>query len=463
MQYNLFDSSGLFQITHGFGELTFTQAKIMDIIWDIIVGRVGQFMMAFLEWRALSTYFHYAMYKSPITYNLFWTIYMDFQPSLLGTWGIFRETILKSRTRSRLTAAFVVLSMLFIMAFPTLASAMTGYRPNTKSFVVDQVGSLVPFEAFSLAAYMVHDVSRIGLKDNQVIPFTNTVEFVRNSTYGFFGLDSHSGDKNDVATTWRGTSVPKPALNISAFFLPLGSNYFWGHDWVDPRTRKRPFSDPSGAAMAVDGTSTAYSLYYVQQNGSCQPQGTYQWGFAFLQVFIVVILLLVWTVGTYMMWLGPHKSLRRLGAKETPRKYGAAMSLVTGVTRELRHTAQNSPQTLTNRQLERIVKTDLDGGNIANENILVPFYGSDYKICASLWAWVKSRASLVVQLTILSLYLWFALPSPSLFLVFGVIFIVPVHTGIAFALAIGKTRKTRVFLAVLGFLIGTIAGSSFMV
>ncbi|KAM7191662.1 hypothetical protein V8F33_008758 [Rhypophila sp. PSN 637] len=165
----------------------------------------------------------------------------------------------------------------------------------------------------------------------------NISDYVR--TYGFFGLDSQSGDKNDVATTWMGTSVPKPALNISAFYLPLGSNYFWGHDWVDPRTTKRPFSGPSGAAMAVDGTSTAYSLDYVQQNGSCQPQGTYQWGFAFLQVFIVVIVLLVWTIATYVMWLGPHKSLRRLGAKETPRKYGAAMSLVTGITRELKRIA----------------------------------------------------------------------------------------------------------------------------
>lgn len=36
MAYNIFDPSGLFQITHGFGTLTFTQAKVIDLIWDIV-------------------------------------------------------------------------------------------------------------------------------------------------------------------------------------------------------------------------------------------------------------------------------------------------------------------------------------------------------------------------------------------------------------------------------------------
>lgn len=35
-KFNIFDFSNLFQITHGFGDLTFTQVKIIDVIWDVV-------------------------------------------------------------------------------------------------------------------------------------------------------------------------------------------------------------------------------------------------------------------------------------------------------------------------------------------------------------------------------------------------------------------------------------------
>ena len=35
-RYKAWDASGFFQITLGFGALTFTQAKVIDIIWDIV-------------------------------------------------------------------------------------------------------------------------------------------------------------------------------------------------------------------------------------------------------------------------------------------------------------------------------------------------------------------------------------------------------------------------------------------
>jgi len=34
--YDTWGLSGFFQITTGFGKLTFTQAKVIDIIWDVV-------------------------------------------------------------------------------------------------------------------------------------------------------------------------------------------------------------------------------------------------------------------------------------------------------------------------------------------------------------------------------------------------------------------------------------------
>jgi hypothetical protein len=34
--YDYWDVSGFFQVTLGFGDLTFTQAKVIDVVWDVV-------------------------------------------------------------------------------------------------------------------------------------------------------------------------------------------------------------------------------------------------------------------------------------------------------------------------------------------------------------------------------------------------------------------------------------------
>lgn len=112
------------------------------------------------------------MFRAPVTYDTFWTVFLDTQPSLVSTYGLFWDFTKKSAGEGAVLA-FIIMTMLLIIAFPTLASAMTGYRPNSKAFVVDNTGSLVPFESFSLVAYVIHDGDRINLSPDQVIAFSS--------------------------------------------------------------------------------------------------------------------------------------------------------------------------------------------------------------------------------------------------------------------------------------------------
>ncbi|KAI2631486.1 hypothetical protein GGS26DRAFT_557863 [Hypomontagnella submonticulosa] len=40
---------------------------------------------------------------------------------------------------------FMIMAMIFVLIFPTLATAMTGYAPVTQSFIQGWSGRLVPF------------------------------------------------------------------------------------------------------------------------------------------------------------------------------------------------------------------------------------------------------------------------------------------------------------------------------
>ncbi|KAF2819702.1 hypothetical protein CC86DRAFT_412631 [Ophiobolus disseminans] len=44
--FNHWASSGVFQITMGYGKLKFSQAKAVDVVWDAVVGRGGQALLA---------------------------------------------------------------------------------------------------------------------------------------------------------------------------------------------------------------------------------------------------------------------------------------------------------------------------------------------------------------------------------------------------------------------------------
>ena len=65
--------------------------------------------------------------------------------------------------------AFMTATMLFILAFPTLVSAMSGYDSNVASRIEDGEDNLIPFNKYSRALYVVHDGSRINLTDNYLV------------------------------------------------------------------------------------------------------------------------------------------------------------------------------------------------------------------------------------------------------------------------------------------------------
>ncbi|KAK4212638.1 hypothetical protein QBC37DRAFT_483654 [Rhypophila decipiens] len=514
--YNIFDPSGFFQITHGFGDLTFTQVKVIDLIWDIMVGRGGQTMLAYFSWKAFSTYFWLSMSTQPITYNSFWAIFLDRQPSLVGIYRVIRDFVSHQARRSKSIMIFVPFSMLFVLVFPIMMSAMTGYRPNLAGFVADTTNSLIPFEKFVLAAYVLHDGERVGYGRDFVVPFMFGVPFfeIRKQMtktlgrseafqltddgyfaeasvrvceqwryreacelpwnvsqyveqYGFYGLDNKTGKPAKIRTTWKGEFIPEPSLNISAFYIPPGS--YFGHGWTDPETKTTPFADSSNLALNIQGTNTLYTLDYVQEHGSCQQQKSYQWGFSFLQVFLMAILLLIWTSGTYFTWLKAHKTLEKQVQldevdKEVPSEFKSALTFASTVQFEMAMAGKEKPElSLTNGQLHSAIQRDLHGGRImSTTSEITTNIPEQYNPMKEIWSLCKRRWFIFPALVFTTLCMTTLVLLPIMtFFVAGAIVLIPLHTGFVFAISIGSTSRSRGFFAWAGFigmLIGAVVG-----
>jgi hypothetical protein len=119
--YNPWATSGFFQINLAFGNLTFTNVKIIDIVWDIVsrhyhfqsmlpltyamsqvIGRGGQALMAIVSWRVFADYIATSIVRAPITYLTFRVVFLETGPSLASVCRLARDLLARRGLDSKL-------------------------------------------------------------------------------------------------------------------------------------------------------------------------------------------------------------------------------------------------------------------------------------------------------------------------------------------------------------------------
>ncbi|KAK5655840.1 hypothetical protein OQA88_5379 [Cercophora sp. LCS_1] len=483
-RYNWWSFDSFFEITLGFGSLTFTQAKVIDIAWDVLVGRFGQAVMAHISWNVFADYVATSMAKRPTSYTTFWIVYLQREPSPSALLQLVREFSHEGMLNSKLAMGFIVTTIAFLISFPTFASAMSGYTPASRAYIRRNDSSFVSFRELRETSYVIHDGSRIGLTDDYAVPLdegdvqellskydptirrdgrANVSSYV--SKYGFNGLAN-------VETEWMSKKVDPPALNITGFYFRLHDDpqvkhpQCYGYDWVDPQTGQNPYRNPENRAYQ-DSRGDLYTLDYVKANGVCHPvtepceRGdvtandkctvhTFLWGFSFIQTFILTVLALLWSCGLYVMWLKSHLQLPFQGSRETPCGWRALMHLGETMRAELDRLGID-PNRLTDKELKKRIRNKLQGGPISFHE---PLQNPEAGFWNTFRSWIKHgkwwlaaftvTTALAVPLTIL-LYHRYPLAS---FLFCGL------SVGLFWSMALGRTPASRFTFAGIGLAVG---------
>ncbi|KAH0432059.1 hypothetical protein CcaCcLH18_06714 [Colletotrichum camelliae] len=509
-EYDWWAASGFFQITMAWGTMTFANAKFVDVAWDVVFGRGGQALLAWISWSIFSDYVTTSMEVSPVTYETFWTVFLDGAPTFWSTWYLMRDFSRSHGLRSRFAMIFMVVVAIFILLFPTLGSAMSGYQANSGAFIRGSDGEMLKFSDFDMIAYIIHDGDRVNLTKDYPVTFArsnydseqllgNTMDgYYPNSWYtwsyyasssceedqeyssedrdklwqeryplncrcslhgsisnytkahGFFGLEN----KN---STFMNQTLSSPTLNISAFYLPERYNTIFGNNWTDPRTSTQPFRDRDKATYTYNMGNDTYDLNYIRSNGTCQPvteidkinasaRETYQWGFSYIQLFIMLLLLILWTLGMSAMWIKSHLTMRMRGRFDKPKGFKGVLELAAAIRKELQ---ESNPDDLTHDQLSEEIKKRLRGGTIELEKAGSP---AMYGVWGGFWGWIKNWkwwATAWCLLTAIGsllitykggVFLWIMILSASMF----------------FAMVIGRSSKSMAMLSLWGFILGII-------
>jgi hypothetical protein len=151
-----------------------------------------------VSWAVFRLYVTTSMEVAPITFRSFRAVFLESGPSLVSISRLFRDFVFRKGFHSKIAAAFMLATMIFALAFPTLASAMTGYTSVVEAFVrVQQNANYIRFSEFRPVVYIIHDGDRIHETKDFLV--TDVDHGTLAITGGMrFHHDMHSSDDNSI-------------------------------------------------------------------------------------------------------------------------------------------------------------------------------------------------------------------------------------------------------------------------
>ena len=341
---SIWDPNYIFTITIAVGgEHSYTYVKVIDVLWDVLLGRGGQLLLVWIAYRTFHKSIMYIMQTTPVPFCTYGVV--AFNAGGLHSIMRYISALGSSQTRKSGKAVRIYIMMalctLYVVAMPTLFSAMTGYAvissPSVELVngygrvgaspdycttvgnctILPCMGGFVPIWA------KVWDSARYGGQEPDWIAAENMGKDPRyqDPIYKYY-LEHEDAYQvaaslsqctkyyngsilDDCAPLQQSSTVRSPAdyekvplnsplLNIEV----LGNN-----DQGAPKAFKCP-------GFPTDLVFDTHQINQGYENGIsalCTAGASYQWGFSFLLLLIVSILNLLFSVMMYALWVDARR------------------------------------------------------------------------------------------------------------------------------------------------------------
>lgn len=332
---------GLFVVDFTFGSMPFPLAKLIDIIWDLVVGRGVQMLAWWVSYVVFTDALFRAIERHPAPYRSFTNISLE-GPSLASIGTLIADLRKHRSKRTVWLFVFMVISSLYVLSLPTLLSAMTGY-----------VGSSVPYVSLKGSQQMVSvndfvysniilDGSQLGLQNGScvhidIINSWDNFCFPRRDTCNCSAPDgqkmSYYQFIQDYPTLSEDQCIFNYTNNTQMFYNAFeAKNESCSANFTIAIDNKVYTLSYLNATKGYCYNNTGYPYAYVQENSICMPDTnhpTYEWGFSTMLSAVVVILQFIWGLAMYAVWLDAqwNSTLVKAGYKMTQLR--AALTLST--------------------------------------------------------------------------------------------------------------------------------------
>lgn len=292
--------STLFEVNIRTGHLSFSNAKIIDVAFDIVVGRGGQACLVWIAYRVYTDVLIHITESQNIRYELFAAIAL--RPNDIRTLGIAVTSVSSTMNlRTKFMLVWTTLAMLYVLAYPTLISAATSLVGATTTSIRLANNGTVPINAYIItASYSFADTGLDNKPNPWIVPVaditrmgtpSNVCNIMDMGNHPYSGLDGNALTVNQTTYTLGNTT------QTSCGFY-YGDNFYQIDDSV------------------IKGSLSVNRLFGNQI--ICQPDGhNYQWGASWELLVVILILQIIWSLSLLFMWIEVTKKsqLVRRGRK----------------------------------------------------------------------------------------------------------------------------------------------------
>jgi hypothetical protein len=163
----------LFVLDNTFGRFTFSQAKTIDVVWDVVIGRGVQLLAWWIGYVVFCDALLRAIERHPASFEIFQRIALE-GPSLLSLWTLVKEQWCAKSKRTRALFFFMWLSTIYIISIPMFISAMTGYDSTSIPWVSLEDNNPNNIVATSMLkqSWVVHNAGNVTFGEGVCMDYT---------------------------------------------------------------------------------------------------------------------------------------------------------------------------------------------------------------------------------------------------------------------------------------------------
>ncbi|KAF4447679.1 hypothetical protein F53441_8825 [Fusarium austroafricanum] len=157
-----------------------------------------------------------------------------------------------------------------------------------------------------------------------------------------------------------------------------------------------------------EGTNCSEMYQNIAEAFVSQSKDRYQWGFSFLQLFVMMILLQVWSLGLVVMWKNAHYTLRLNNNAAPSGGWKILLEFTAAINLELEDNGMD-PDTMEDKHIEHEIEQLLQGGSISSPRL------TEGSFSTWRWIWKQKWYFLAAMFSILFIILENILRMPGLY------------------------------------------------
>ncbi|THW06821.1 hypothetical protein D6D25_08075, partial [Aureobasidium pullulans] len=365
-----------------FDKLSFTAAKAIDLAWNVLAGRLSQFLAAYLCYRVSTGVLYLTAEQQRVPAEAFAALSLN-PNSIWSCLPVFKSlSLTKMRLFNRLALVWVIVSTIYLLCIVTMVDLMTGYQTGQATWLKQPDGKMVNTDVGPEA--ILKDLPTTTPPQNITMPGGKLVTLHWNEDTGDIHVRQApmpTDPNTNESTIFYQSCVDRETMGIYYLNVTYTTPDYWSpFTTFDNGTRHgstpsliTSYEDESCNTLFVTLQLSYYDLSYGVNrtfwenptNFLCVPADYYRWGFSQRYTILLASINSVWLLITAALWLYVELYSQLLQKRGRLDKWRAVLDMASALQQRFGHDTGAYTEDELEKEVEKL--TPLCYSTVAHE------------------------------------------------------------------------------------------------